>query len=86
MKKKTNEEKAIEEIKEALDAPLSDFKARINAMIDADVLQELKNRAKKKGIKYQTLLNQILRDYTFPQKDPIDEIKDRLARLEEKVW
>jgi len=37
------------------------IKIRVTAMIDGDVLKELKHRASRDKIKYQTLLNKLLR-------------------------
>lgn len=38
-------------------------KVRVTTMIDEDALLELKEVAQNKGIKYQTLLNKIVRSY-----------------------
>lgn len=38
-------------------------KVRITTFIDGDILESLKDLAKTKGIKYQTALNTILRNY-----------------------
>lgn len=38
-------------------------KVRITTFIDKDVLDELKTYARKKGIKYQTALNAVLRSF-----------------------
>lgn len=38
-------------------------KIRITTMIDLELLKSLKKIAKKKGTKYQTLLNEIIRIY-----------------------
>jgi uncharacterized protein (DUF4415 family) len=44
-------------------------KVRVTTMLDEDVLQGLKHIAKEKGVKYQTLLNKIIRSYVFePRK------------------
>jgi predicted DNA binding CopG/RHH family protein len=39
------------------------IKIRITTMIDEEVLKSLKKIAKSRGLKYQTLLNQILRAF-----------------------
>ncbi len=57
-------------------------KVRITSFIDSDVLAELKARAQEQGTKYQTLLNQLLRQAL---KDS-DGMADRLKRLEEAVF
>lgn len=41
------------------------IKVRINTYIDSDILRELKKKAEKSGLKYQTLLNQTLRNALF---------------------
>ncbi len=38
------------------------IKHRVTAFVDLDVLDALKARAEQQGTKYQTLMNQILRD------------------------
>lgn len=44
-------------------------KVRVTTMIDEDALNGLKNIAEEKGIKYQTLLNKIVRSYVYePRK------------------
>jgi uncharacterized protein (DUF4415 family) len=40
-------------------------KVRVTTMLDEDVLQGLKGIAEEKGVKYQTLLNRIVRSYVF---------------------
>lgn len=45
------------------------IKVRVTTMLDEDALQGLKDAAEEKGVKYQTLLNKIVRSYVFaPQK------------------
>ena len=44
-------------------------KRRVTAFIDLDVIDALKEQAEKRGAKYQTLLNQILRDHLFGSAD-----------------
>lgn len=69
--------------------PKEDFedrnvKVRVTAFIDADVLKSLKDEALKHGTKYQTLLNQKLRDAVFGrQLDPtLEEAVRELVRSE----
>lgn len=38
-------------------------KVRITTLVDEDALEELKKIAEKRGIKYQTLLNQVIRSF-----------------------
>lgn len=45
------------------------LKIRVTTMLDEDVLKGLKNIAEEKGVRYQTLLNKIVRSYVFaPRK------------------
>ena len=44
------------------------IKVRVTTMIDEDVLTQLKKIAKLRGLKYQTLLNQILRAFVEQKK------------------
>ena len=57
-------------------------KVRITSFIDGDVLVELKARAEQQGTKYQTLLNQLLRQALKDSKS----MSERLQRLEEAVF
>ena len=57
-------------------------KVRITSFIDGDVLAELKARAEQQGTKYQTLLNQLLRQAL---KDSAS-LAERLKRLEDAVF
>jgi uncharacterized protein (DUF4415 family) len=57
-------------------------KVRITSFIDGDILVELKARAEQHGTKYQTLLNQLLRQAL---KDS-SSLAERLQKLEEAVF
>ena len=57
-------------------------KVRITSFIDGDVLAELKVRAEEQGTKYQTLLNQLLRQALQDS----DGLAERLKRLEDAVF
>lgn len=39
-------------------------KTRITIMLDNDILNNFRERAKKEGLSYQTLINQALKSYT----------------------
>ena len=56
------------------------IKVRINTYIDMDIIDALKKEAKINGEKYQTLLNQKLREIVLDDK--ITSIKDIEKRLE----
>lgn len=60
-------------------------KIRVTTFIDLDVVLELKKRAKRSRTKYQSLLNQILRDSVFGPKNepPLSESKLRSIIKEE---
>ena len=62
---------------------LKTAKIRITTFLDEDIMTTLKDLAKDSGGKYQSVLNQILRDYLFGQKDGIVA---RISRLEEAVF
>jgi uncharacterized protein (DUF4415 family) len=57
-------------------------KVRITSFIDGDILAELKTRAVQQGTKYQTLLNQLLRQAL---KDSAS-MAERVKKLEEAVF
>ncbi len=86
MKKKIGEKQALKEIHEALKSSGKDNKIRITTMVDGDVLESLKLKAEAEGVKYQTLLNNILRDVLVEKKnDPIKLIMARLSKLEKVI-
>ncbi len=58
-------------------------KIRITTYLDNEVLKELRDLAEKSGSKYQTILNQILRDYLFDEKKGLFA---RIEKLEETVF
>lgn len=58
-------------------------KVRITTHLDKDVLDEIRALADNSGSKYQAILNQILRDYLFGQKDGLVA---RIDRLEKAVF
>ncbi len=60
-------------------------KVRITTMIDKDLLDWLKREAEKQHAKYQTLLNNVLRQAKGSNPDRLSELESRLARLEKKI-
>ena len=52
---------------DALDPKNAKF--RVTMFIDLDVLDELRKRASKKGLPYQTYINQVLRGVTLGDED-----------------
>jgi uncharacterized protein (DUF4415 family) len=91
-KKKTSPKEIEEAIAFAENASPSDVKVSVTVRLDSDIYMGLKERAKagEAGGKYQTYLNQILRDHLFgtvPRDEVIEsleEIKERLTKLERK--
>ena len=66
----------------------SDFsvsKVRITTMIDKDLLDWLKREAKKRDGKYQTLLNQVLRQAKGTSPDRLSDLEARLDKIEKKI-
>jgi predicted DNA binding CopG/RHH family protein len=55
-------------------------KFRVTMYLDLDVLDELRKRAKERGLPYQTHINQILRDIVFGKE--MDERIRRIVREE----
>lgn len=58
-------------------------KVRITTYLDQEVLENLKACADESGSRYQTLLNQILRERFFEEDQ---NISVRIKRLEEAVF
>ena len=67
------------------DLKIENAKVRVNTWIDGDIVQELRRRAESENTKYQTLLNNLLRASVFKKDAFLDEIIERLGRLETKV-
>ena len=66
----------------------SDFESknighRISIVVPEDVLMQFRGMAQKKGIGYQTLMNQILRETAFQEAPALDK---RVERLEKAVF
>jgi uncharacterized protein (DUF4415 family) len=77
-KRKTNTGKTDLIEADAFDA--KNVKERITIWLDEDVLDGFRQRAKEEGTKYQSLINQILREAL---KQP--SLKERVSRLEKKL-
>ena len=58
-------------------------KVRITTYLDEKVLNALRELAQDSGNKYQAVLNQILNDYLFGQKEGLVA---RISRLEKAVF
>ncbi len=59
----------------------SNVKARVTAWIDGDILLELRRRAKKRGIGYQTFMNTVLRQTLIDSAT----LEERIERIEEHL-
>ena len=55
-------------------------KFRVTTYLDLDILDEVRKRAKKRGLPYQTYLNQLLRESVFGHE--IDERIRKIVREE----
>jgi uncharacterized protein (DUF4415 family) len=58
-------------------------KSRITLYLDNDILEEFRKRADKTGIGYQTMINQVLREFLGKKKTPVDEATLRRILREE---
>jgi uncharacterized protein (DUF4415 family) len=58
-------------------------KTRINIYIDNDVLEEFRKRADEGGRGYQTMINEVLRQYLGKDITPVDEKTLRRVLREE---
>ena len=66
-------------------ATKKDFKVRITTMIDSDIYVALHDVAKTKGVKYQTLLNEILREHLLQGNTELEQIKKLLIKIDKKI-
>jgi predicted DNA binding CopG/RHH family protein len=67
--------------KDALE--LRNMKTRVTIMFDLDILKAAKEEADSKGIGYQTLLNDKLRDSFFGEGN--SDLERRVAQIEKKL-
>ena len=58
-------------------------KTRISIYIDADILEEFRDRADVAGRGYQTMMNEALREYLGKSASPVDEATLRRVLREE---
>ncbi len=58
-------------------------KERISIMLDIQVVDAFRDKAKKEGKKYQTLIRDTLREYAFGSNEDIEK---RLERIEAAVF
>ena len=69
--------------KEEID--LSNAKVNIHIRLDADIVRYFKEKAAREGGKYQTLLNQHLRQTIWPEHEPEDKLEQRVRLIEERL-
>ena len=60
---------------------LSRAKVNIHIRLDADIVQHFKQRAEREGGKYQTLINQHLRDTLWSKQN----LEQRVQLIEERL-
>ncbi|MBW2703513.1 MAG: BrnA antitoxin family protein [Deltaproteobacteria bacterium] len=58
-------------------------KTRITLYLDDDILEAFRKRADQAGMGYQTMINQVLREFLGKKKKPIDESTLRRVLREE---
>ncbi len=58
-------------------------KTRITIYLDNDVVAAFRDRAETKGTGYQTMINQVLREYLKDASQPVDEATLRRVIREE---
>jgi predicted DNA binding CopG/RHH family protein len=58
---------------------------QISVKFEYEMLKQLRDKAEKKGLPYQTLMKQIIKNYLDEESIDIKEIKARLSLLEIKV-
>ncbi len=63
------------------DIALSNAKVNIHIRLDADLVAYFKEKAKREGGKYQSLINQHLRETVFKKRN----LEGRLQRIEEQL-
>ena len=66
---------------EEQDIALTNAKVNIHIRLDADLVSYLKEKAKREGGKYQSLINQHLRETLFKEQN----LESRLQRIEERL-
>ena len=68
-------------IYEEQEIALSNAKVDIHIRLDADLVSYFKEKARREGGKYQTLINQHLRETVYKEQD----LEGRLQRIEERL-
>ena len=81
MNSKVKNNKVKKEVVTNDDIDPKNTKARVTAWIDGDILLELRRRAKKRGIGYQTLMNTVLRQALIDSAT----LEERIERIEDHL-
>lgn len=83
---KTSDQELDKALDEALESEPKDLKMHISLKLDSDLYMELKRRAKEgeAGGRYQTLLNNLLREILFGPSQ--SQIEERLNRIEKELF
>ena len=68
-------------IYEERDIALSNAKVNIHIRLDADLVSYFKDKAEREGGRYQSLINQHLREMVFKERN----LEGRLQRIEEQL-
>lgn len=63
------------------DIALSGAKVNVHIRLDADLVAYFKEKAKQEGGKYQSLINQHLRETVFKER----KLEDRVQRIEQQL-
>ena len=69
------------QIFEEREIALSNAKVNIHIRLDADLVAHFKEKAKREGNKYQSLINQHLRETVFKERN----LEGRLQQIEERL-
>ena len=59
-------------------------KERISLLVDIQVIEAFREKAKREGKKYQVLMREALKDTIF--SNPVDELEKRIKRVESAVF
>jgi uncharacterized protein (DUF4415 family) len=78
----TNKKKKAKSLLADEDLNPKNVKWRVTMMLDLDIIETFKKQAQEKGIGYQTLINQALREHL----EGSESFEKRLEKLEKAVF
>jgi uncharacterized protein (DUF4415 family) len=81
MKTKKTKQNKVRELLTDDDVRPENVKIRVNMFMDLDVVEHFRKQAKEKGLGYQTLINQALREYASGLKS----LERRVELLERRL-